>query len=121
MEENRLSFYSAISSCLLITPRRPLLIVKPNPNELTRIFNLTGKMSSIISSTDTEEVLTYEEISRYYPQPNRKRPIVLIGPSNVGRQELQQRLIDSDPERFGAPVPRNSFFLFYHLNKFSIS
>ncbi|XP_005099044.1 MAGUK p55 subfamily member 5 isoform X2 [Aplysia californica] len=59
-------------------------------------------------SEDAEETLTYEEISRYFPQPNRKRPIILIGPSNVGRQELQQRLIDSDPDRFGAPVPHTT-------------
>lgn len=55
-------------------------------------------------------MLTYEEIARYYPQPNRKRPIVLIGPSNVGRQELQQRLTDSDPDRFGAPIPRKFIY-----------
>ena len=55
---------------------------------------------------ESEDLLTYEEIARYYPQPNRKRPIVLIGPSNVGRVELQQRLIDADPDRFGAPVSR---------------
>ena len=62
--------------------------------------------TSYFSVTDAEELFTYEEIARYYPQPNRKRPIVLIGPSNVGRQELVQKLIDVDPDRFGAPVPR---------------
>lgn len=42
----------------------------------------------------------------YYPQPNRKRPIILIGPPNVGRQELRQHLMESDPDRFAAAVPR---------------
>ena len=42
----------------------------------------------------------------YYPQPNRKRPIVMIGPPNVGRHELRQRLMAADPERFAAAVPR---------------
>ncbi|CAG5135007.1 unnamed protein product, partial [Candidula unifasciata] len=60
------------------------------------------------TSEDYDEILSYEEIVRYYPQPNRKRPIVLIGPSNVGRNELQQRLLDSDADRFGAPVPHTT-------------
>lgn len=60
------------------------------------------------SSEDSDEILTYEEIAKYYPQPNRKRPIVLIGPSNVGRNELQQRLLDADPDRFGTPIPHTT-------------
>ncbi|CAL1539715.1 unnamed protein product [Lymnaea stagnalis] len=60
------------------------------------------------SSEDSEEILTYEEIAKYYPQPNRKRPIVLIGPSNVGRNELQHRLLDADPDRFGTPIPHTT-------------
>ncbi|KAK3757791.1 hypothetical protein RRG08_027150 [Elysia crispata] len=63
------------------------------------------------SSEDSEEILTYEEIAKYYPQPNRKRPIVLIGPSNVGRNELQQRLLDTDPDRFGTPIPHTTRLL----------
>jgi len=42
----------------------------------------------------------------YYPQPNRKRPVVLIGPPNVGCQELRQLLMEHDPDRFAAAVPR---------------
>ncbi|GFS22045.1 MAGUK p55 subfamily member 5 [Elysia marginata] len=60
------------------------------------------------SSEDSDEIFTYEEIAKYYPQPNRKRPIVLIGPSNVGRNELQQRLLDTDPDRFGTPIPHTT-------------
>lgn len=60
---------------------------------------------------DTEEVLTYEEVSLYYPQPNRKRPVVLIGPAHVGRHELRQRLMESDLDRFAAAIPR-MFILF---------
>lgn len=55
---------------------------------------------------ETEEILTYEEVELYYPQPNRKRPIVLIGPPNVGRHELRSRLMESDIDRFAAAVPR---------------
>lgn len=59
---------------------------------------------------DSEEILTYEEVAQYNPQPNRKRPIVLIGPPNVGRQELRQRLMESDCERFAAAVPRKLIY-----------
>ena len=71
----------------------------------------------ILLQTDSEEILTYEEIAKYYPQPNRKRPIVLIGPSNVGRNELQQRLLDTDPDRFGTPIPRMLHCLLYLYQK----
>ena len=53
------------------------------------------------------EILTYEEVSLYYPRANIKRPIVLIGPNNIGRQELRQRLMQ-DTERFAAAVPHTS-------------
>lgn len=36
---------------------------------------------------------------------NHKRPIVLIGPPNIGRHELRQRLME-DSDRFAAAVPR---------------
>ncbi|XP_076463410.1 protein PALS1-like [Babylonia areolata] len=57
---------------------------------------------------EPEEILTYEEVMQYYPQPNRKRPIVLIGPADVGRQELRERIMESDFERFAAAVPHTS-------------
>ncbi|XP_074654645.1 protein PALS1-like [Tubulanus polymorphus] len=57
---------------------------------------------------EAEEVLTYEEVDLYYPQPNRKRPLVLIGPPNVGRHDLRQRLMESDFDRFAAAIPHTS-------------
>ena len=63
-------------------------------------------MLILLTEFDAEEILTYEDVALYYPQPNRKRPVVLIGPPNVGRQELRQRLMESDPDRFAAAVPR---------------
>jgi hypothetical protein len=59
-----------------------------------------------------DEILTYEEVSLYYPRANHKRPIVLIGPPNIGRHELRQRLME-DAERFAAAIPRKS--LVQHL------
>lgn len=70
--------------------------------------------------------MTYEEVYFYHPRNNFKvsqhllccehkfiriqilqRPIVLIGPSNIGRHELRQRLMQ-DTERFAAAVPHTS-------------
>lgn len=56
---------------------------------------------------EAEEILTYEEVSLYYPRANNKRPIVLIGPPNIGRHELRQKLME-DSERFAAAIPRKS-------------
>ncbi|XP_013392334.1 MAGUK p55 subfamily member 5 isoform X3 [Lingula anatina] len=60
------------------------------------------------SNIDSEEIPTYEEVALYYPQPNRKRPVVLIGPPNTGRHELRRRLMESDVDRFAAAVPHTS-------------
>lgn len=49
--------------------------------------------------------MTYEEVALYYPRANHKRPIVLIGPPNIGRHELRQRLME-DRDRFAAAIPR---------------
>lgn len=67
-----------------------------------------------LSSLDLEDqILTYEEVALYYPRANRKRPTVLIGPPNIGRHELRQRLME-DTERFAAAVPRK-FILYLFL------
>lgn len=57
------------------------------------------------------EILTYEEVILYYPRSAHKRPIVLIGPPNIGRHELRQRLM-ADSDRFAAAVPRKNFIKF---------
>lgn len=57
--------------------------------------------------TDPDEILTYEEVALYYPRASHKRPIVLIGPPNIGRHELRQRLM-ADSDRFAAAVPRKA-------------
>ena len=54
-----------------------------------------------------DEPVVYEEVSLYYPKPSRKRPIVLIGPPNIGRHELRQRLM-RDAARFAAAIPHTS-------------
>ncbi|XP_044254354.1 protein PALS1 isoform X4 [Tribolium madens] len=63
--------------------------------------------ANAVDEHDPEEILTYEEVSLYYPRANNKRPIVLIGPPNIGRHELRQRLME-DSERFAAAIPHTS-------------
>ncbi|XP_018588951.1 protein PALS1 [Scleropages formosus] len=57
---------------------------------------------------DNEEILTYEEMALYHQPANRKRPIALIGPPNCGQNELRQRLLSNEPERFGGAVPHTT-------------
>ncbi|XP_034256230.1 MAGUK p55 subfamily member 5-like [Thrips palmi] len=63
--------------------------------------------SSTTDEYESEEILTYEEVALYYPRANHKRPVVLIGPPNIGRHELRQRLME-DSERFAAAIPHTS-------------
>ncbi|XP_011160118.1 MAGUK p55 subfamily member 7 isoform X2 [Solenopsis invicta] len=57
---------------------------------------------------DREEVPTYEEVAKLYPRPGLYRPVVLIGPPGVGRNELKRRLMESDTEKYRTPVPYTS-------------
>lgn len=54
---------------------------------------------------DREEIPTYEEVAKLYPRPGLYRPVVLIGPPGVGRNELKRRLMATDAEKYKTPVP----------------
>ena len=45
-------------------------------------------------------------MSLYHQPANRKRPIILIGPQNCGQNELRQRLMNKEKDRFASAVPR---------------
>ena len=55
---------------------------------------------------DREEIPTYEEVARLFPRPGVFRPIVMIGPPGVGRNELKRRLMALESERYKATIPR---------------
>ncbi|XP_043287949.1 protein PALS1-like isoform X2 [Venturia canescens] len=96
------------SSTLLCTRKNPKKKKKGTKFGLN--FNDEGYplyATTTIDDYDSEEVLTYEEVALYYPRANHKRPIVLIGPPNIGRHELRQRLMQ-DSERFAAAIPHTS-------------
>jgi len=57
---------------------------------------------------DREEIATYEEVARLFPRTGRYRPIILIGPPGVGRNELKRRVLATEPDRVRATVPHTS-------------
>ncbi|XP_022701418.1 MAGUK p55 subfamily member 7-like isoform X2 [Varroa jacobsoni] len=60
-------------------------------------------------SFDHEHISTYEEVSLLMSsQINFMRPVVLIGPPGVGRNELKRRLIATNPNLFRTTVPHTS-------------
>ncbi|XP_058801836.1 protein PALS2 [Phymastichus coffea] len=55
---------------------------------------------------DNAELLLYEEVARM--PPFRRKTLALVGPRGVGRRTLKNRLINSDPDKFGTIVPFTS-------------
>jgi MAGUK p55 subfamily protein 5 len=55
-----------------------------------------------------EEIVTYEQVTLHKPDVHHKRPIVLIGPHNIGRHELRKRLMQSNPGLFEVAVPHTT-------------
>ncbi|XP_043288288.1 protein PALS2 isoform X2 [Venturia canescens] len=55
---------------------------------------------------DSAELLLYEEVAKM--PPFRRKTLALVGPRGVGRRTLKNRLINSDPEKFGTIVPFTS-------------
>ncbi|KAK0157672.1 hypothetical protein PV328_011382 [Microctonus aethiopoides] len=93
-----------------------LLCNRKNPKKKKKRSKFGGNVNedgyplyatATIDDYDSEEVLTYEEVGLYYPSSSHKRPVVLIGPPNIGRHELRQRLMQ-DSERFAAAIPHTS-------------
>ncbi|CAG9771119.1 unnamed protein product [Ceutorhynchus assimilis] len=80
------------------------LVVAENKNKTKKIIYDTAENDDF----DRELIATYEEVAKLYPRPGVYRPIVLIGPPGVGRNELKRRLIDTDPGKFRTPTPFTS-------------
>ncbi|ROT61244.1 hypothetical protein C7M84_021004 [Penaeus vannamei] len=89
----------AANGCIL--PKSPSC--RPSPKIKKIIYD-----ASESEDFDREEVATYEEVARLYPRPGLPRPVVLIGPPGVGRNELKRRLLALDPDKFRTPVPMTS-------------
>lgn len=52
------------------------------------------------------ELALYEEVAR--TPPFLRRILALVGTKGVGRRTLKNRLIQENPDRFGAVIPRKS-------------
>lgn len=86
-------------------PASRCLVVAESKNKTKKIIYDTAENDDF----DRELIATYEEVAKLYPRPGVFRPIVLIGPPGVGRNELKRRLIDTDPEKFRTPTPCKYF------------
>ncbi|XP_038047177.1 MAGUK p55 subfamily member 7-like isoform X2 [Patiria miniata] len=53
------------------------------------------------------EIMTYEEVIPYVATEH-PRPIVLVGPPGVGRNELKRRIIATNPDHYQAAIPHTS-------------
>jgi len=86
-------------------------------------YSAPGQKNSANGIEEDEEiVLTYEEVGLLQPeldldyrnhpaahaQNNIVRTIVLIGPENIGCKELREKLIKTEPDKFGAAVSHTS-------------
>lgn len=52
---------------------------------------------------DRHELRIYEEVAKV--PPFRRKTLVLIGAQGVGRRSLKNKLLVSDPQRYGTTVP----------------
>eukprot|EP00095_Tigriopus_kingsejongensis_P011418 snap_masked-scaffold993_size72668-processed-gene-0.4 protein:Tk11418 transcript:snap_masked-scaffold993_size72668-processed-gene-0.4-mRNA-1 annotation:"AGAP008321-PA" len=59
------------------------------------------------SDYDKAEMLLYEEMT-LLQRAFRRKTLVLIGNSGVGRRTLKNRIVNSDPEQFASPIPHTS-------------
>lgn len=57
---------------------------------------------------DIDDIPTYEEVELFQPKPGTFRPVVLIGPPSVGRNELKRRIMSYAPDKFEEVVPYTS-------------
>uniref|UniRef100_A0A0N5A2E3 MAGUK p55 subfamily member 7 n=1 Tax=Parastrongyloides trichosuri TaxID=131310 RepID=A0A0N5A2E3_PARTI len=66
------------------------------------------KIVSAIESERKFQRIYYENVVKFFPKVDCCRPIVLIGPTGVGRNELKKRLILLNKEKYSTPVPHTS-------------
>jgi len=55
-----------------------------------------------------DSIMPYEHVKLYQQPPDKKRPIVLVGPRNVGRYELRDKLTSDEPHLFTVPIAHTS-------------
>ncbi|XP_061511965.1 protein PALS2 isoform X2 [Anopheles gambiae] len=58
------------------------------------------------SEFDKADLMLYEEVTKM--PPFKRKTLVLVGVAGVGRRTLKNRLINSDPDKFGSVLPHTS-------------
>ena len=64
-------------------------------------------------------IYTYDRVERFYPQPNRMRPVVFVGPEPTVLSSVMKRIVECDGEQI-VQISRSTsffslFFLFYRV------
>ncbi len=88
----------------LETPNGDCILLKNNTKQAK-----TKKIMYTLTESedfDREEVATYEEVARLFPRVGFFRPVVLVGPPGVGRNEIKRRIIAMEPDRYRSTIPR---------------
>lgn len=65
--------------------------------------SLRGTALVSCAEFDRHELRIYEEVAKV--PPFRRKTLVLIGAQGVGRRSLKNKLMVSDPQRYGTTVP----------------
>lgn len=60
-------------------------------------------LTDLVLEFDRHELRIYEEVAKV--PPFRRKTLVLIGAQGVGRRSLKNKLMVSDPQRYGTTVP----------------
>lgn len=70
------------------------------------MFEMSLSVSVCVSEFDRHELLIYEEVAKV--PPFRRKTLVLIGAQGVGRRNLKNKLLMSQPHRYGTTTPCNT-------------
>ncbi|CAJ0579154.1 unnamed protein product, partial [Mesorhabditis spiculigera] len=103
-EERRHHGSAGTSSRVGIIPSESLLVEKA-AHGVNRGSTLSRTPTTRL---ENEGELRYESVIRLRPKEGQIRPIVLIGASGVGRNELRRRLTLAFPDKFSTAVPHTS-------------
>lgn len=60
-------------------------------------------LTDLVLEFDRHELRIYEEVAKV--PPFRRKTLVLIGAQGVGRRSLKNKLMVSDPQRYGTTIP----------------
>ncbi|XP_053550438.1 MAGUK p55 subfamily member 2 isoform X1 [Bombina bombina] len=99
LEEKRKAFVKRDGE---LAPHSSALCGSISGKKKKRIMYVTTKNAEF----DRHELLIYEEVAKM--PPFRRKTLILIGAQGVGRRSLKNKLLTSDPSRYGTTTPYTS-------------